>query len=72
MSVQFLRTARSLEIDSPSRSPLALVVGFMLLVAWGLWFFLAHITVYRVSDQVRLETMSRVHPADAAIAGQIL
>src|SRR5215469_5166237 len=72
MSVQFVRTARSLEADRSSGWLLSLVVAAALLGVWGLWFGLARITIYRVSDQARLETVSRVHPMDAAVAGQIV
>ena len=72
MSVQFVRTARSLEGDNSSGWLLSLVVAAALLGVWGLWFGLARITIYRVSDQARLETVSRVHPMDAAVAGQIV
>jgi membrane fusion protein (multidrug efflux system) len=72
MSVQFVRTARSLEADSSSGWLLSLVVAAALLGVWGLWFGLARVTVYRTSDQARLETVSHVHPMDAAVAGQIV
>src|SRR5690349_6063426 len=72
MSVQFVRTARSLEADGPSGWLLILVVAVALLAAWTLWFVFAKVTIYRVSDQARLETAARVHPMDAAIAGRIV
>jgi multidrug resistance efflux pump len=72
MSVQFVRTARSLEADGSSGWLLNLVAVGAILAAWAAWFVFARVVVYQVSDQARLETVSRVHPMDAAVSGLIV
>ncbi|MDX1607438.1 MAG: hypothetical protein R3202_14700 [Candidatus Competibacterales bacterium] len=50
MAVGFSRTTRSLEADSYRRWLLGLVVGMLLLLLWGLWFFRAEIRFHATSD----------------------
>lgn len=43
-----------------------------LLVAWGVWFLLAHVTVYERSVQSRLELHREVYAIDAPVEGQVV
>lgn len=43
-----------------------------LLVAWGVWFLLVHVTVYERSVQSRLELHREVYAIDAPVEGQVV
>jgi membrane fusion protein (multidrug efflux system) len=66
----FSRFARSQ--DSSSRTVRSAVVGGVLLIAWTLWFFLAHVSLYEASRQARIEVESAPHDVDAPVAGRLL
>ena len=66
----FSRFARSQ--DSSSRTVQSAIVGGVLLIAWTLWFFLAHVSLYEASRQARIEVESAPHDVDAPVAGRLL
>lgn len=43
-----------------------------LLLAWGLWFFLARVSLYAVTDTARLEVGQQAHPLTAAVPGKVV
>lgn len=49
MPTPFANTLRSLSADRFHASLIGLGVAFVLLIAWGSWFFLARMTIYEVS-----------------------
>jgi membrane fusion protein (multidrug efflux system) len=70
MSTPFSRTLRSLEADRHPRSKSSVALA-LLLLAWGVWFFLGRITVYEVSQTARLEVQYAVHPVAALVTGKV-
>jgi membrane fusion protein (multidrug efflux system) len=68
----FPRTRRALAVDHVLGQLMGILIAVALLAAWGLWFVVAPLTVYRTSEEARLETMARVHPIDATLAGRIV
>src|SRR5262245_54098210 len=72
MPVHFSRTLNALNADtcSPARLRLSLVV--LLLTAWGLWFWLARVTVYVAADAARLEVDRAAHPLEATVSGRVV
>jgi multidrug resistance efflux pump len=66
----FSRFARAQ--DASSRTVLSALVGSALLVAWALWFFLAHVSLYETSRQARLEVEAAPHEVDTPVAGRLL
>jgi hypothetical protein len=55
MASTFFRSVRSLEADNSQRSYLGLALAACLLAAWILWFFLARVSVYAVTNKADLE-----------------
>jgi multidrug resistance efflux pump len=68
----FSRSLRFLEADNSRRSYLGLVLALALLLLWMAWFFLAHVSVYEVSDKAELEVERAVHPIASAVSGRIV
>jgi membrane fusion protein (multidrug efflux system) len=58
--------------DASSRPFLAATLGSVLLLAWTLWFFLAHVSLYETSRQARLEVETAPHDVDAPVSGRLL
>jgi hypothetical protein len=55
MASTFFRSVRSLDADNSQRSYLGLALAASLLAAWILWFFLARVSVYAVTNKADLE-----------------
>lgn len=66
----FPRTMRALVRGRGRTAFWLLPVG--LLAAWGVWFLLAHVTVYERSAQSRLELHREVYAIDAPVEGQVV
>ena len=72
MPQPFSRTLRALDADRFA-TLLAVVCSVLALLAvWMGWFFLAHVSVYAISQSARLEVNSAVHPVEAPISGRIV
>ena len=52
----FFRSKHVLDGDDSNSWGMGALVAVCVLFAWALWFFLARIAVYRVSDVARLES----------------
>ena len=52
MATPFERSMRSLEVSDPRKLIVALITTILLLVLWLLWFFLARITIYQISQPI--------------------
>ncbi|WP_394829656.1 HlyD family secretion protein [Pendulispora albinea] len=72
MSDAFARTFRAIDGDSASRSHLAALVAILVLAAWTVWLFAAHLSIYETSEAARLEVVRAAHPFDAPIAGRVV
>lgn len=72
MASTFFRSVRSLEADNSQRSYLGLALAASLLTAWILWFFLAHVSVYAVTDKADLEVDRAVHPIESIVMGRVV
>ncbi|WP_445361084.1 HlyD family secretion protein [Microbulbifer sp. EKSA005] len=55
MSTPFSHTTRAIASDSIRALVVATSLGFLILIAWLIWFFTKDITIYSVSDDARLE-----------------
>lgn len=55
MAIAFSRSIRSLKMDSFRFSTFGLAVTILLLMAWMAWFFLARISIYETSKEVKIE-----------------
>jgi len=69
MSIAFAQSMRSLQTDRGYRSLISLVIATVLLIAWVLWLFLAHITLYstgQITEIQRDGTVIAAFPAKAA------
>ncbi|AWF82775.1 hypothetical protein BTJ40_19235 [Microbulbifer sp. A4B17] len=55
MSTPFSHTTRAIASDSIRALVVVTLLGFLLLIAWLIWFFTKDITIYSVSDDARLE-----------------
>jgi membrane fusion protein (multidrug efflux system) len=71
MASPFFHTLRSLEADRHDRWIVAFIPAVALLVAWLVWFFIARVSVYEVSDDARLEAEDEAHPVVAPVDGRI-
>src|SRR5579863_7939279 len=72
MASTFFRSVRSLEADNSQRSYLGLALAALLLTAWMLWFFLARVSVYAVSNKAELEVDRAAHPVESAVSGRVV
>ncbi len=72
MASTFFRSVRSLEADNSRRSYLGLALATLLLGAWLIWFFVARVSVYAVSDKAELEVDRAAHPVESAAGGRIV
>ena len=71
MAAPFARTTRSLAADSPRLAFVAWLIAFVVLLAWGGWFFGSRVTVVEVSRKARLEVSSAPHALSAQLAGRL-
>src|SRR5262245_39520720 len=72
MSIHFTRTLRALDADAFSPARLRLSMAVLVLAAWGLWFWLARVTVYVATDTARLEVNRAAHSLEAIASGRVL
>jgi multidrug resistance efflux pump len=72
MASTFFRSVRSLESDNSQRSYLGLALAASLLTAWILWFFLAHVSVYAVTNKAGLEVDRAAHPVESIVIGRVV
>src|ERR1700722_10590451 len=72
MASTFFRSIRSLEADNSQRSYLGLALAASLLTAWVLWFFLAHVSVYAVTNKAGLEVDRAAHPVESIVVGRVV
>jgi len=72
MASTFFRSVRSLEADNSQRSYLSLGLAAALLVAWLLWFFLSHVSVYAVTNKAELEVDRAAHPVESIVSGRVV
>src|SRR5262249_41557096 len=71
MTPAFLRSRRLLQGDDFRAWGLSAVVAISVLCAWVLWFFLARVAIYRVSDAARLESGGAAYQVQAPVAGRV-
>lgn len=71
MPSPFSRTLRSLEADGHRRWAAGLIPALLLLVAWGVWFLVARVAVYEVSERAWLAVDREAHPIAAPVPGRI-
>ncbi|HYO15030.1 MAG TPA: HlyD family efflux transporter periplasmic adaptor subunit [Thermoanaerobaculia bacterium] len=72
MGSPFSRTLRSLHADEHRRRALGLLPALVLLSAWAVWFFAAHVSVYEVTDAARLVATREAHPIAAPVDGRVV
>ena len=72
MPTTFSRSMRSLATDGFSLSVAGVLLAAALLGSWTVWFLLARVAVYEVSDTARLEAERAVHPVEAPVAGRVV
>ncbi|WP_308366054.1 MULTISPECIES: HlyD family efflux transporter periplasmic adaptor subunit [unclassified Microbulbifer] len=72
MSTPFLHTTRALKADGTRLQAVAAAIGLLLFAAWGLWFFTAGITVYKVSGEARLQQFGNTVQLSAPQSGRVV
>ena len=72
MATGFHRTLRRLETSGFRRLLVMIVAATVLLGAWGVWAAVAHVTLYEISSQARLEVDRAVHAVESPAAGRVL
>ncbi len=72
MASTFFRSVRSLDADNSQRSYLGLALATLLLAAWMIWFFLARVSVYAVTNKADLEVDRAAHPVESAVSGRVV
>ena len=72
MASTFFRSLRSLEADNSQRSYLGFGLAALLLTAWILWFFLARVSVYAVTNRADLEVDRAAHPVESIVVGRVV
>lgn len=72
MASTFFRSVRSLDADNSQRSYLGLALASFLLAAWMIWFFLARVSVYAVTNKADLEVDRAAHPVESAVSGRVV
>jgi multidrug resistance efflux pump len=70
MSVEFFRTMRELESDSPHHTIWAAAIVTALLVVWSVCLATARVAIYGATDKARL--VSKGYEADAPVAARIV
>ena len=69
MKSLFPRVDEALHADRALRSNLALTVALLLLSAWIVWAFSAHLTRYEISENARLEVDAALYPVQSGASG---
>jgi multidrug resistance efflux pump len=72
MASTFFRSVRSLEADNSQRSYLGIALAGSLLTAWILWLFLAHVSVYAITNKADLEVDRAAHPVESVVIGRVV
>jgi multidrug resistance efflux pump len=72
MSTVFFRSSHVLSADTSYRWAVGLLLVATLLCAWGGWFCLARVRVYRVTETAHLETHHATYPVEAPVAGRVV
>jgi multidrug resistance efflux pump len=72
MASTFFRSVRSLEADNSQRSYLGFALAASLLAAWIVWFFLARVSVYAVTNKADLEVDRAAHPVESVVSGRVV
>jgi membrane fusion protein (multidrug efflux system) len=72
MAVAFFRSRRLLEGDDSHAWGLTAIVAVIVLCVWILWFFLARVAIYKVSDAARLESGGAAYQVQAPVAGRVV
>src|SRR5262245_10388755 len=72
MASPFSRTIRSLNAESSRNSMAALIISAAILLAWLLWFVMARVPIFEISETARLEVDSAAHPIEAAVSGRVI
>src|SRR5208283_248130 len=72
MASTFFRSVRSLEADNSRRSYLGLALAASLLALWIVWFFLARVSVYAVTNKAELEVDRAAHPVESVVGGRVV
>lgn len=68
----FFRSRHLLDRDDSRNWRLGALIAIGVLSAWVLWFFLAQVAVYRVSDVARLESGGPAYQVQAPVAGRVI
>ncbi|HVG59917.1 MAG TPA: HlyD family efflux transporter periplasmic adaptor subunit [Hyalangium sp.] len=72
MSLAFTHSLLAMRADGGRRTLLALLGSGLLLAGWLTWFFLAHLTVYEVSQAARVEVRHAAHTVGAPVSGRVV
>src|SRR5262245_4005344 len=72
MDTAFHRTLRRLESGGIWRSLGMAVLGAVALAAWFSWAVMAHVTLYEISSNARLEVDRAVHSIESPVAGRVI
>ena len=72
MAEVFFRSRHLLDSDDSRNWGLGALIAIGVLGAWVLWFLLARVAIYRVSDAARLESGGAAYQVQAPVAGRIL
>ncbi len=72
MASTFFRSVRSLEADNSQRSYLGLALAAFLLAGWMIWFFVARVSVYAVTNKADLEVDRAAHPVESIVSGRVV
>ena len=72
MATAFTRTLRKLEPQGARRFLIVTVTATVVIAGWSVWGTLAHVTLYEVSGQARLEVDRATHPVDSPASGKVV
>ena len=72
MATAFTRTLRTLEPQGARRFLIVTVTAAVVLAAWTVWGMLAHVTLYEVSGEMRLEVDRATHSVDSPVSGRVV
>jgi membrane fusion protein (multidrug efflux system) len=70
MPPDFSRTLRSLETDGPTQG--VVLTAAALAVVWAVWFVVAPVPVYEVTESARIEVNAAAHPIAPQVDGRIM